>query len=135
LLRYGFAYEKASQLRERPSRTPELPTDWISLSGDGKRIGLKPPTLTVNEITELGSLGKRAFHIAGTAHQDELDALHVNVDGIKQDDVKLVGSRWEMSVAIVCRWEGREEERGAPDPEKAMVIVVACGGMEGLLPR
>lgn len=127
LLRYAYAYEKASRLRERPSRTPELPTDWISLSGDGRSIGLAPPTLTVDEITELGSLGKRAFHIAGTAHQDELDALHVYVDGIKQDGVKIVGSRWEMSGAIVCRWEGRAEERGAPDPEKAMVIVIARG--------
>jgi amidase len=53
--------------------------------------------------------------------------LHVYVDGMKQDGVKLVGSRWEVSIAIICRWQGRAEGRGAPDPEKAMVIVIACG--------
>jgi amidase len=65
--------------------------------------------------------------MAGTANKDELDALHVYVDGMKHDDVKLVGSRWEVDIAILSRWQGRAEEKGVPDPEKAMVIVVASG--------
>jgi len=127
LLSYAYAYEKASRLRERPSRTPELPTDWISLAEDGKSIGLTPPALTISEMTELHSPEKRTFHLAGTAHEDELDALRVYVDGLEQDSVKLVGSRWEADISIVTQWEGREEERGVPDPVKAMIIVMASG--------
>jgi amidase len=127
LLSYAYAYEKASRLRERPSRTPELPTDWISLAEDGKSIGLTPPALTISEMTELHSPEKRTFHLAGIAHEDELDALRVYVDGLEQDSVKLFGSRWEADISIVSQWEGREEERGVPDPVKAMIIVMASG--------
>jgi Asp-tRNA(Asn)/Glu-tRNA(Gln) amidotransferase A subunit family amidase len=127
LLSYAYAYEKSSRLRERPSRTPELPTDWISLSEVGKKIGSTPPMLTIDEIAELGSPTSKEIHIAGTAHKDELDALRVYVDGVKQDDVKFMGSRWELNFTIVSRWEGQAEERGVPFPEKAMVIVMASG--------
>jgi Asp-tRNA(Asn)/Glu-tRNA(Gln) amidotransferase A subunit family amidase len=127
LLSYAYAYEKASQLRERPSRTPELPTDWISKSQEEKKIGLTPPMLTVDDTTQVDTRKSTTFRLTGTAHEDELDALHVYVDGTEQDDVKLFGSRWEVNVAIFSRWEGRAEERGVPDPEKAIVIVVATG--------
>jgi amidase len=127
LLSYAYAYEKASQLRQIPPRTPQLPTDSISLSGDRKSAGSTPPRLTIDEIAELDSPERRTFHMAGTANKDELDALHVYVDGMKHDDVKLVGSRWEVDIAILSRWEGRAEEKGVPNPEKAMVIVVASG--------
>ena len=97
------------------------------MAEDGKSIGLTPPALTISEMTELHSPEKRTFHLAGTAHEDELDALRVYVDGLEQDSVKLVGSRWEADISIVTQWEGREEERGVPDPVKAMIIVMASG--------
>jgi amidase len=127
LLSYAYAYEKASRLRERPSRTPKLPTDSISLAEDGKGIGSTPPALTISDMTELDSPEKRIVHFAGTAHEDELDALRVYVDGLEQDSVKLVGSRWEADISIISQWEGREEERGVPDPVKSMIIVIASG--------
>jgi len=84
-----------------------------------------PPTLTIDEIAGLGSPNRRACRVAGIAHETELDALHVYVDGVRQNEVRLSESRWKVDITITCPWEGRTEERGASDPEKAMVVVVA----------
>jgi hypothetical protein len=53
--------------------------------------------------------------------------LRVYVDGVEHNSVKLAGSEWKADIVITSRWEGREEERGTPDPKKAMVIIEACG--------
>jgi hypothetical protein len=48
---------------------------------------------------------------------------------MEQDNRKLVGLRWQVDVAIVCRWEGRAEEKGVSDPQKrkSMVVMMASG--------
>ena len=127
LLRYAYAFEKSSQLRQIPSRTPDLPTDRITLSSEPKIIGSAPPRLTVDNTTETKSTNGRGLCLSGSAYDDELTALRVYVDGVEQGGVQLTGSEWKADVVVTSQWEGREEERGRPDPEKAMVIVEAAG--------
>lgn len=43
LLRYAYAFGKNSRLRLVPSRTPDLPTDHITVSVEPKTIGSAPP--------------------------------------------------------------------------------------------
>jgi Asp-tRNA(Asn)/Glu-tRNA(Gln) amidotransferase A subunit family amidase len=127
LLRYAYAFEKDSRLRQIPSRTPALPTDHIKLSSEPKTIGAAPPRLTVNNTTETQSSNGRGLCLSGSAYEDELTALRVYVDGVEQGGVKLAGSEWEVDIAIASHWQGREEEKGTPDPKKAMVIIEASG--------
>lgn len=127
LLRYAYAFEKNSQLRQIPSRTPDLPTDRITLSSEPRMIGSAPPRLTVDEITETKTINGRGLCLSGLAYDDELTALRVYVDGVEQGGVQLAGSEWKADVVVTSQWEGREEERGRPDPKKAMVIVEAAG--------
>jgi Asp-tRNA(Asn)/Glu-tRNA(Gln) amidotransferase A subunit family amidase len=127
LLRYAYAFEKDSRLRQIPSRTPDLPTDHIKLSSKPKTIGSAPPRLTVDNTTETQSSNGRGLCLSGSAYEDELTALRVYVDGVEQGGVKLAGSEWEADIAITSHWEGREEEKGTPDPKKAMFIIEASG--------
>lgn len=127
LLRYAYAFEKNSQLRQIPPRTPALPTDRITLSLEHKTIGPAPPRLIVDSVSETKSSNGRVLSLSGSADEGELTALHVYVDGIEQGDVKLDGSEWKVDAVIASHWQGREEERGTPDPKKAMVIIEASG--------
>lgn len=127
LLRYAFAFEKNSELRQAPSRTPDLSTDRITLSSEPKTIGSAQPRLTVDSVSETKSSNGRGLSLSGSADESELTALHVYVDGIEQGGIKLDGSEWKVDAVIASRWEGREEERGTPDPKKAMVIIEASG--------
>jgi Asp-tRNA(Asn)/Glu-tRNA(Gln) amidotransferase A subunit family amidase len=127
LLRYAYAFERDSRLRQIPSRTPDLPTDSIKFSSEPKTIGFAPPRLIVDNKTEAQSSNGRGLCLSGSAYEDELTALRVYVDGVEQDGVKLAGSEWEVDIAIASHWQGREEEKGTPDPKKAMVIIEASG--------
>jgi amidase len=49
------------------------------------------------------------------------------VDGDKVDSVELEGGQWKVSVVAKSVCNGRKEERGVPDSQKAMVIVLATG--------
>jgi len=127
LLRYAYVFEKNSRLRQIPSRTPELPTDCITISAEPKTIGSAPPRLTIDSATETQSSNGRGLSLSGSACENELTALRVYVDGVEQDGVKLTASEWNANVVITSNWGGREEERGTPDPKKAMIIVEASG--------
>jgi amidase len=127
LLRYAYAFEKNSHLRQRPSRTPDLATDCITISADPKTVGKTPPTLTVDSITKTQASNGKGLCLSGSASEDELTALRVYVDGVEQSDVKFGGSEWKVDLVITSSWEGRAEEKGTPDPSKAMVIIEASG--------
>lgn len=127
LLRYAYAFEKNSKLRQILPRTPDLPTDRIKFSSDAQTLGFAPPRLTVNDITETKATNGRGLYLSGSAYEDELTALRVYVDGVEQAGVQLAGSEWTVDIVVTSEWEGREEERGTPDPRKAMVIVEASG--------
>lgn len=127
LLRYAYAFEKNSKLRQIPPRTPDLPTDRIKFSSDAQTLGSAPPRLTVKDITETKTTKGRGLYLNGSAYEDELTALRVYVDGVEQAGVQLAGSEWTVDIVVTSEWEGREEERGTPGPRKAMVIVEASG--------
>jgi amidase len=127
LLRYAYAFERNSRLRQIPSRTPDLPTDCITISAEPKTIGSAPPRLTVDSATETQSSNGRSLRLSGSACENELTTLRVYVDGVEQSGVKLTASEWNANVNVTSHWEGREEEKGTPDPTKAMVIVEASG--------
>jgi Asp-tRNA(Asn)/Glu-tRNA(Gln) amidotransferase A subunit family amidase len=129
LLKYAFAYEQAAKLRQAPGRTPALRTDDVVLSLDGEKgwkHGAAPPELVV-EAMALEIEGGRKLRISGRIQRDEVSALRVYVDGDEVEDVRLVGDNWEADSDVLGVWTGRPEEKGVPDPEKAMVIVVATG--------
>lgn len=125
LLRYAYAFEQNSKLRQSPTRTPALSTDTIALAQDAKVIGQDPPALTVETVTKIGDSGK--IQLSGATIEEELIALHVYVDGLEQDRVRVEGKRWEATVLVISKWEGRSEEKNVPDPNKAMVVVLASG--------
>jgi len=124
LFRFAYAFERASKLRQAPKRTPELPTDTFEVSEEAKKIGSVLPQLTATaSVVEKGN----AIHLSGTYAGQELASLSVYVDGDKFEDLKFEGVQWSASVLTKSRWNGRAEEKGVPDPEKAMIIVVAKG--------
>jgi amidase len=127
LLRYAYAFEKNSRLRQIPSRTPDLATGRITLSPEPKTIGSDPPRLTVDDTTETHSSNGRELCLSGAVSEDELTVLHVYVDSVEQSGVELAGSEWKVNVNIASHWEGWEEEQGTPDPKKAMIIIEASG--------
>ena len=119
LFRYAYAFEKASQLRQAPSRTPALLTDSFPLAAGSRDISSAPPELFVDSVD-----GRKA---SGRVQQDELSALRVYVDGDEVSSVKLQNGHWEVEYEVGSAWSGRPEEKGIPDPEKSMMVVVAAG--------
>ncbi|KAI6782648.1 amidase signature domain-containing protein [Emericellopsis cladophorae] len=121
LFRYAYAFEQASRLRQAPSRTDALATDAVTMSGQ-RALGMEPPQLTVDEATRTGE----KLHLAGSVGKD-VCALRAFVDGDKIEVSKNAHGNWEAHVDVLDAWKGRPEERGVPDPDKAMVIVLAMG--------
>jgi Asp-tRNA(Asn)/Glu-tRNA(Gln) amidotransferase A subunit family amidase len=122
LFRYAYAFEKASNLRQAPGRTPELVTDAISSVDGGKKIGLEAP-----ELTAIGVKEGKQLRLSGTCGNDDLSTLRVFVDGDEVKDVKITDGKWEVSSDVSGGWNGRVEEKGVPDPDTTMVVVVASG--------
>lgn len=126
LFRYAYAFEKASSLRQAPKRTPELPTDTFEISDETRKIGLIAPQLTATASIVEDKAGTR-IDLSGTYKGQSLATLNVYVDGDEIQDVKLEGGKWTACVPTKSAWIGRVEEKGVPDPAKAMIIVIAKG--------
>ncbi|KAK5064193.1 hypothetical protein LTR84_000026 [Exophiala bonariae] len=125
LLRYAYAFEKSSQLRQKPARTPELETDIILLSQEPRQLGSEAPVLTVD--SEKTFRQGDQIHVSGTIREDELSALRIFVDGDEIKDVKLSGGNWEVVSCSQPVSNDRPEEKRVPDLQQAMVIVLATG--------
>jgi len=121
LLQYAYAFEKGSRLREAPKRTPELKSDRIEVGGGKKEIGATAPGLTASAVKEGGKV-----EVSGTC-DESVESLQVFVDGDEVEGAVLKGGKWGVKSGELSPWTGRAEEKGVPDPEKAMVIVVARG--------
>lgn len=128
LFRYVYAFEKASKLRQAPTRTPALATDAILLRTKERNIKSGPPQLTV-EVTGVDTADNRKLAISGTIGKDVLD-LHVYVDGDELDGVEIIDGNWSADSGNLSSWKGRQEEKGVPSPDRAMVVVLA-GGKNG----
>lgn len=125
LWRYAYAYEKASQLRQPPPRTPQLVTDEIEVLGP-RTLGQSAPELTVDEVAASEVQMGRKIRISGKFQKDQVQALRVFVDG-EERGVVIKDDGWEANVIATSPWNGRPEEKAVPDPKKAMIIVVATG--------
>ncbi|KAF5639073.1 amidase [Fusarium sp. NRRL 52700] len=126
LFRYAYAFEKASSLREKPSRTPQLKTDTIMSGKESKDMGSTPPHLTL-DATASTLDGERCLNISGTVDEDELFELHVYVDGEELEDVKVANGKWEVQVKVERTQRSRPEEISVPDFSKAMVLALVKG--------
>jgi amidase len=126
LFRYAYAFEKGSNLRQAPARTPPLASDTFALNGTKKRLGLQAPKLTAKGIVSTSD-GTRKLHVSGTYEGDELVSLHVYIDGDEVEDIELLDGNWQVQSEARSAWNGRTGEKGVPDPEFSMVIVLAIG--------
>jgi amidase len=126
LFRYAYAFEKAGNLRQAPKRTPALPTDTFEVTEKAKKIGSDLPQLTATASVVEDEENKHV-NLSGTYEGQELASLNIYVDGDEVDNVQLEGGQWTASIIAKSVWNGRKEERGIPDPQKAMVIVLATG--------
>ncbi|RVX71332.1 hypothetical protein B0A52_04906 [Exophiala mesophila] len=125
LFRYAYAFENASKLRQKPGRTPELPSDTISFSPEPKQLGQSPPSLTVDEQKTVRN-GEKVY-IAGTIKEDEVASLKVFVDGDEIKTTKVSNGAWEAVTDLKPVSIDRPEEKRVPDVNKAMVVVLATG--------
>lgn len=126
LFRYAYAFERASHLRQAPTRTPELATDIIPTGGKDHKLGQSPPELTV-QATASGVPLERKPLIAGTFKRDQTRALRVFVDGDEVKEIMVSGDNWQVNLDSLTVWKGRPEEKAVPSPEKAMIVVIASG--------
>ncbi|GKT49683.1 uncharacterized protein ColSpa_09864 [Colletotrichum spaethianum] len=127
LLRYAFAFKKVRHLRQAPPRTPALATDTISLVGGETKMGLIPPELVVDNTTVLDAKDGKKVRLSGRVQKEEVSGQFITVDGDEFKDSKITEGKWEADFNVISVWEGRPEEKGSPDPAKAMVVIVARG--------
>lgn len=126
LFRYAYAFEIASNLRQAPMRTPALVTDTIVLSGQESKLGPAPPELSL-DATVFDTVEGKKVGISCIAQNDDISALSVYVDGEELEHAKFAGGKWQAESNVLSSWQGRPEEKGAPSPEKTMVIALANG--------
>ncbi|PNS17216.1 hypothetical protein CAC42_7270 [Sphaceloma murrayae] len=126
ILKYGYAFEQASRLRQPPGRTPALPSDTIIVDEKLASIKGTPPLLSVSGSAS-GKGAERALRLHGSVSREDLATLEIFVDGKKVEDVQLGDGTWTTEVTGVSEWKGRLEERGTPSPELSLVLVLARG--------
>ncbi|KIL84940.1 hypothetical protein FAVG1_11810 [Fusarium avenaceum] len=127
LFRYAYAFEQSSRLRRPPPRTPELPTDTVSLNEDGRGMGLAPPQLKV-DATSSTTDEEKTVSISGVVDEDEVSEIHVYVDGDELEDIEIVDGKWEAKSRRV-RGVSRTHpnEKSIPELDTIFVIVLVKG--------
>ncbi|KAF2445918.1 hypothetical protein P171DRAFT_484575 [Karstenula rhodostoma CBS 690.94] len=95
---YAYAFEKASNLRQTPKRTPALPTDIFEVTEEAKNIAFDIPQLTAIASVVKGKEGRRVS-VSGRCKGQELVLLSVYVDDDEIENVKLEGGQWTLVVS------------------------------------
>lgn len=127
LIRYAYAFEKASNLRQAPMRTPALVTDTIVLGSTERELGSAAPNLSLDAMAVATKEGKKV-HISCIIQKNEVSTLSIYVDGDELEDVKVGGDgKYQTQLDVLNSWSGRPSEEGVPSPEKTMVMVLATG--------
>lgn len=132
LFGYAYAFEQAHKGRTLPGRTPALPTDELPdpASSNGVHAnGSSPP----KQAPDLAATAKRVnadgkIEVSGSVGSDKsggLKSLEVFVDGVKAATVDTENGDWNTVVEAKTKWNGRPEEKNVPDPNTAMVVVLA----------
>lgn len=135
LFGYAYAFEQAHKGRTLPARTPALPTDGIpaktssSSNGVYATNGVSGPKLApelVATAKRVGDDGK--IEVSGSISSEKtsgLKSLEVFVDGVKAAAMDTHNGDWATVVEAKTKWHGRPEEKNVPDPNSAMVVVLA----------
>lgn len=133
LFGYAFAFEEARKGRTLPSRTPALPTDEIpakassnGVYANGAASSPKLPPELVATAKRIGDDGR--IEISGSVSSEKaggLKSFEVFVDGVKAVAVDTENGDWTATVEAKTRWNGRPEEKNVPDPNSAMIVVLA----------
>lgn len=137
LFGYAYAFEQAHRGRTRPGRTPALPTDAIpantnSSSNGAHANGASGPKLAPDLVVSAKRMegdGKR-IEVSGSVNSDKtgggLKSLEIFVDGVKAATVDPeTQGEWSVVVEAKSAWNGRPEEKNVPDPNSALVVVLA----------
>lgn len=137
LFGYAYAFEQAREQAEGgravPGRTPALPTDEIvgvpvnGVHTNGATGPKVAPRLVVT-AKRVGDDQDGKIEVSGSVDSAEaggLRRLEVFVDGVQAASVGTADGAWTAVVEAKTRWEGRPEEKNVPDPNSAMVVVLA----------
>lgn len=134
LFGYAFAFEEARRGRTTPGRTPALPTDEIP----AKKAPIN--TTTTNGVSgsklapDLVATARRAgddeskIEVSGSVNSEKtggLKSLEIFVDGVQAATVDKENGDWAVVAEVKTKWTGRPEEKNVPDPNSAMVVVLA----------
>lgn len=147
LFGYAYAFEQARKAeggRAVPGRTPALPTDEIlavpvrkatstSTSSNGVHTnGATGPKLTPSLVATAKRVGDDdkdgKIEVSGSvdsAKAGGLRSLEVFVDGVQAASMGTENGAWTVVVEAKTKWNGRPEEKKVPDPNSAMVVVLA----------
>ncbi|KAL1845516.1 hypothetical protein Plec18167_008571 [Paecilomyces lecythidis] len=124
LFQYAYAFEQAIRGRQPPTRTPALKTDIIKRF-EGRRSLEPPPELTVTDTSFDRAEG--SLRLTGSVGANQECDLRVYVDGDEVSIARHANGNWDVQLNALSSWNGRPEEKGVPDPEKVMVVIVATG--------
>ncbi|KAF9891836.1 hypothetical protein FE257_003321 [Aspergillus nanangensis] len=124
LFRYAYAYATASKARQPPGLTPPLPTDSIPVEAKATELGKNVPILTASGRRD-DSAGLILRGSIDAESASGLACLSVYVDGEEVRQVGITDGVWNATTGDLSRWGGNPDERGEPDNELAMVVVVA----------
>lgn len=142
LLAYAYAFERAHRGRTVPGRTPALPTDAIGpgpgsgsvapasnggvVNGSAAAGPRRAPELVAEARRSGGDAGK--VEVSGSVKGSDaggLKSLEVFVDGILAATPAVADGEWSVVVEPKAQWHGRPEEKNVPDPNLAMIVVLA----------
>lgn len=132
LFGYAYAFEKVHKGRTVPGRTPALPTDSIPItpsSNNDHASGTSEPKLA----PELSAAGRKTgaggkVEVSGSVksgHAGGLKSLEIFVDGVQTASLGVNDGEWVTVIEPETHWHGRPEEKNVPDPNLAMIVVLA----------
>lgn len=132
LIGFAFAFEQSHKGRTVPERTPPLPTDAIpakTASNRGQANGAsKPKAAPKLEASAKRGADKSKIEVSGlveSAHAGGLTSFEVFVDGSLQATLGMEDGEWAATLELKSGWSGRPEEKNVPDPNLAMIVVLA----------
>lgn len=132
LIGFSYAFEQSHKGRTVPTRTPALPTDAISakaISTEGQANGAAgSKAAPILEASAERGADKSKIKVSGlikSAHAGGLKSFEVFVDGLLADSPPMDDGDWSSTVELKTGWSGRPEEKNVPDPNLAMIVVLA----------
>lgn len=132
LIGFSYAFEQRQKGRTAPGRTPALPTDTILhtiVSNEAQANGASEPKPAPKlEASAERCVDKTKINVSGLikgANAGGLKSFEIFVDGLLAASPTVEDGEWSASVKLKSGWSGRPEEKNVPDPNLAMIVVLA----------